>query len=145
MKNEIDALITNDIKHPTKCQDTKSIITHISEMQCVTKKDMVNIFNSISNYHWIDYPRFKNGKGVKDNSTRYSSHLLWFADDRDRRNHLPTSPRLCLLQFYYFEQEYNHAIHPLVTQLIEKDTRQGVEFSIPPAKKGKKSNILLHI
>ena len=80
----------------------------------------------------------KNGKGVKDNLTRYSSHLLWFADDRDRRNHLPTSPRLCLLQFYYFEQEYNHAIHPLVTQLIEKDRGQGVEFSIPPAKKRKK-------
>ena len=138
MKNEIDALITNYIKHPTKCQDTKSIITHICEMQCVTKKDMVNIFNSISNYHWIDYPRFKNGKGVKDNSTRYSSHLLWFADDRDRRNHLPTSPRLCLLQFYYLEQEYNHAIHPLVTQLIDKDTKQGVEFSIPPSKKRRK-------
>ena len=89
MKNQIDELITNYIKHPTKFQETNSIITHISEMQCVSKKDMVNIFNSISNYHWIDYPRFKNGKGVKDNSTRYSSHLLWFADDRDRRNHLP--------------------------------------------------------
>ena len=74
-------------------------------------------------------------KVSKDNLTRYSSHLLWFADDRDRRNHLPTSPRLCLLQFYYFEQEYNHAIHPLVTQLIEKDTQKEVEFSIPPAKK----------
>ena len=138
MKNQIDALIMNYVKHPTKCQDTNSIITNIREMQCVTKTDMVNIFNSISNYHWIDYPRFKNRKGVKDNLTRYSSHLLWFADDRDRRNHLPTSPRLCLLQFYYLEQEHNHAIHPLVTQLIEKDTRQGVEFSIPPAKKRKK-------
>ena len=41
MKNEIDALITNYVKHPTKCQDTKSIITHIHEMQCVTKKDIV--------------------------------------------------------------------------------------------------------
>ena len=78
-------------------------------------------------------------KGVKDNSTRYSSHLLWFADDRDRRNHLPTSSRLHFLQFYYFEQEYNHAIHPLVTQLIEKDRGQGVEFSIPPAKKKKEN------
>ena len=84
MKNQIDELIMNYVKHPTKFEETNSIITHISEMQCVTKKDMVNIFNSISNYHWIDYPRFKNGKGVKDNLTRYSNHLLWFADDRDR-------------------------------------------------------------
>ena len=121
MKNQINELITNYVKHPTKFQETNSIITHII-VYCVSKKDMVNIFNSISNYHWIDYPRFKNRKGVKDNSTRYSGHLLWFADERDRRNHLPTSPRLCLLQFYYFEQEYNHAICPLVTQLIEKDT-----------------------
>ena len=107
-------------------------------MQCVSKKDMVNIFNSISNYHWIDYPRFKKGKGVKDNLTRYSSHLLWFPDDRDRRNHLPTSPRLCLLQFYYFEEEYKDAIGPLVTQLMEKDKGEGVEDSIPPAKRRKK-------
>ena len=104
LKNQIDELITNYIKHPTQIEETNSIITHISEMQCVSKKDMVNIFNSISNYHWIDYPRFKNGKVVKDNLTRYSSHLLWFPDDRDRRNHLPTSPRLHFLQFYYFEQ-----------------------------------------
>ena len=127
----------NYVKQPTQIEETKSIITHISEMQCVSKKDMVNIFNSISNYHWIDYPRFKKGKGVKDNLTRYSSHLLWFPDDRDRRNHLPTSPRLCLLQFYYFEQEYKDAIGLLVTQLMEKDKGEAAEDSIPPCQKKK--------
>ena len=50
----------------------------------------------------------------------------------------PHHPGCAFSNFTIFEQEYNHAIHPLVTQLIEKDTQQGVEFSIPPAKKRKK-------
>ena len=76
LKNQIYELITNYVKQPTQIEETDSIITHIIQMQCVSKKHMLNIFNSISNCHWIDYPRFKKGKGPKDNSTRYSSHLL---------------------------------------------------------------------
>ena len=124
LKHQIDELITNYVKQPSQIEETDSMITHITQMQCVSKKQMLNIFNSISNYHWIDYPRFKKGKGLKDNSTRYSSHLLWFPDDQDRRNHLPTSPRLHLLQFYLFEEKYKDAIGPLVTQLMEKDKGQ---------------------
>ena len=81
LKHQIDELITNYVKQPSQIEETDSMITHITQMQCVSKKQMLNIFNSISNYHWIDYPRFKKGKGLKDNSTRYSSHLLWFPDD----------------------------------------------------------------
>ena len=81
LKNQINELITNYVKQPTQIKETDSIITHITQMQCLSKKHMLNIFNSILNYHWIDYPRFKKGKGLKDNSTRYSSHLLWFPDD----------------------------------------------------------------
>ena len=107
-------------------------------MQCVSKKDMLNIFNLISNYHWIDYPRFKKGKGVKDNLTRYSSHLLWFPGDRDGRLHL--------LQFYLFEEEYKDAIGLLVTQLIQKDKGEAVEDYIPHAKRRKKmKHISSHI
>ena len=51
----------------------------------------------------------------------------------------PHHPELRLLQFYYLEQEYKHAIYPLITQLIEKDTTQGVEFSMPPFQKEKKN------
>ena len=69
LKKQIDELIMNYVKQPTHIQETNSIITHTCQMQCVSKKDMVNIFNSISNYHWIDYPRLKKGKGVKDNLT----------------------------------------------------------------------------
>ena len=125
MKNEIDALIMNYVKHPTKCQDTKSIITHIREMQCVTKKDMVNIFNSISNYHWIDYPRFKNGKGVNDNLTRYSSHLLWFAHDRDRRNHYPHHPGCAFSNFTIWNKntsmQFIHSLHNLLRKIQHKE------------------------
>ena len=94
MKSEIDKCITQYV-HKTHCtQNVDTIITHITSMDSVSKKNQFQIFNSISNYHWIDYIRFKKSKGHKDNSTRYSSHLLWFPDDQDRRNHLPTSPRL---------------------------------------------------
>ena len=124
-ENEIDALITNYVKHPTKCQDTKSIITHISEMQCVTKKDMVNIFNSISNYHWIDYPRFKNGKGVNDNSTRYSSHLLSFPDDRDRRIIYPHHPGCAFSNFTTLKKntrmQFIHSLDNLLRKIQHKE------------------------
>ena len=51
---------------------------------------------------------------------------------------MPTSPRLCLLQFYLFEEEYKDAIGPLVTQLMEKDKGQSAEDSRPPAKRRKR-------
>ena len=62
LKNQIDELIMNYVKQPTWIEETNSIITHINQMQCVSKKDMVNIFNSISNYHWIDYQGLKREK-----------------------------------------------------------------------------------
>ena len=94
LKNHIDKLITNYVEDLNQSEEIESIITHITEMESASKKDMLNIFNSISNYHWIDYPRFQKGKWQKDNSTCYSSHLLLFPEHRDRINHLPTSPRL---------------------------------------------------
>ena len=51
---------------------------------------------------------------------------------------MPTSSRLCLLQFYLFEEEYKDAIGPLVTQLIQKDKGEAVPDYIPPAKRRKK-------
>ena len=103
-------------------------------MDSVSKKNKFQIFNSISNYHWIDNIRFKKSKGHKDNSTRYSSHLLWFPDDQDRRNHLPTSPRLQLMQFFLFEEEYKNSIGPLVTQLVQMDKGEENTHYVPPIK-----------
>ena len=81
MKSDIDQLITDYIQKPNPIEGMETIITHITSMQSMSKKDKLNIFNTISNYHWIDYTRFKKGKGYKDDSTRYSSHLLWFSED----------------------------------------------------------------
>ena len=82
---------------------------------------------------------FKKGKGQKDNSTPYSSHLLWFPEYRDGRNHLPTSARLKLMQFYLFEEEYKDAIGPLVTQLVQRDKGEEVTDYVPPLKITKKT------
>ena len=121
MKNKIDALITNYIKHPTKFQDTKSIITHISKMQCVTKKDMVNIFNSISNYHWIDYPRFKNGKGVKDNSTIYCGLLMTEIGETI----YPHPPGCAFSNFTILKKntimQFIHLLHNLLRKIQDKE------------------------
>ena len=38
MKNQINALITNYVKAPYKCQDTNSIITHICECNVLLRK-----------------------------------------------------------------------------------------------------------
>ena len=110
MKSDIDQLITDYIQKPNPIEGVKTIITHITPMQSVSNKGKLKMLNTISNYNWIDYPKFKKGKGHKDNSTRYSSHLLWFPKDQDRRYHLPTSPRLQLMQFYLFEEEYKNSI-----------------------------------
>ena len=59
---------------------------------------------------------------------------------------MPTSPRLHLLQFYLFEEEYKDAIGTLGIQLIEKDKEQGVEDCRLPAKRRKKmKHISSHI
>ena len=139
MKSHIDQLITYYVQKPNPIEGMETIITHITVMQSVSKKDQLKMSNSISNYHWIDYPRFKKGKGQKDNSTRYSSHLLWFPKDRDRRNHLPTSSRLQVMQFYLFEEEYKDSIGPLVTQLVQRDKGEEITDYVPPLKRRKKT------
>ena len=81
MKSDIDQPLMNYIQKLNPIQGMETIVTHITSMQSMSKKDKLNIFNTISNYHQIDYPRFKKEKGHKDISTRYSSDLLWFPED----------------------------------------------------------------
>ena len=63
MKSDIDQLITDYVQKPNPIEGVETIITHITSMQSMSKKDKFKIFNYISNYHWIDYPRFKKEKG----------------------------------------------------------------------------------
>ena len=144
LKHQINELITNYVKQPSWIEETDSIITHITRMQCMSKKQMLNIFNSISNYHWIDYPRFKKGKGLKDNSTRYSSHLLWFPDDQDKRNHLPTSPGCAFSSFIYLKKNTRMQLVPLLPNLWRKikDNEQKILDCL--SKEEKRWNTLLH-
>ena len=139
MKSEIDEVITQYV-HKMHCtENVDTIITHITLLKSVSKKDQFQMFNTISNYHWIDYIQFKNSKGHKDNSIMYSSHLLWFPDEQDRRNHLPTSPRLRLLQFFLFEEEYKNSIGPLVRQLVQMDMGEEHADYVLPIKRTKKT------
>ena len=51
---------------------------------------------------------------------------------------MPTSPRLRLMQFYLFEEEYKDSIGPLVTQLVQMDKGEQITDYVPPLKRIKK-------
>ena len=62
MKTEIDQVIMQYVHKPNPIENFDMIITHITSIESVTKKQQFQISNGISNYHWIDYINFKKGK-----------------------------------------------------------------------------------
>ena len=139
MKSDIDQLITDYIQKPNPIEGMETIITHITSMQSMSKKDKLKIFNTISNYHWIDYQDSKKGKGIRTTLQGTAAIYYGFLKTEIEEITCQLLQGCNLCNSTCLKKSTKNCIGPLVTQLVQRDKGEEITDYVPPLKRRKKT------
>ena len=113
-----------------------TMISHVVHMLQCTKKEQFLVWGLISNYHWFKNTMIVGTQPVKEVKNRFSNHIFFHPqineDSEKSRQHIPTSPRMCLLVLLSSDL-YDYSIMQTIKDYFNHDNpRDAHEVHDPP-------------